>query len=121
MAGIAYILFVIAAAVLGGLTGIAAHYWRAHATLYAEDLGLGEPLDTLTRDDYQWEKHVVGAEWDDAGFWDPGSVRNLVYYMLSGFCGPLLLGIAFWGERANIVFGVCKVIAATSLNSPLCP
>ena len=74
----------LAFAVLGALAGIVAHFWRAHATMFPEDLGLGEPLDTLTRDDYQWEKHVVGAEWDDAGYWDPGSVRNLVYYMASG-------------------------------------
>lgn len=120
MTGLAYCLFVLAAAVLGGLIGIAAHFWRAHATIYAEDLGLGEPLNSMTRDDYQWEKHVVGAEWDDAGFWDPGSVRNLVYYMASGFCVPLLLGLAFWGERANIVAAVCKVVSATGLNSPLC-
>ena len=77
MADFAYIAFVLAFIVLGTLLGILAHYWRAHATMVAEDLGLGEPLNTFTRDDYQWEKHVVGAEWDDAGFWDPGSVRNL--------------------------------------------
>lgn len=121
MTGIAYILFVIAAAVIGGLAGIAAHYWRAHATMYAEDLGLGEPLNSMTRDDYQWEKHVVGAEWDDAGYWDPGSVRNLLYYMLSGAGAPLLLGFAFWGERGTIVTTACKLIAATGLNSPICP
>lgn len=119
--GIAYILFVIAASVLGGLLGIAAHYWRAHATMYAEDLGLDEPLNTMMRDDYQWEKHVVGAEWDDAGFWDPGSVRNLVYYMLSGICMPLLLGVALWSERGTVVSTACSLIAATGLNSPICP
>ena len=56
--------------------------------------GLGEPLDTLTRDNYQFEKHVVGAEWDDAGFWAPDSVRNFIYYVASGFAGPLLLGLS---------------------------
>ena len=42
---------------------------------------------------------MVGAEWDDAGYWAPGSVRNLVYYMASGFAVPLLLGVVFWGQR----------------------
>ena len=29
--------------VFGALLGIIAHYWRAHATYFPEDLGLGEP------------------------------------------------------------------------------
>lgn len=117
----AYIAFVVAIAILGGLAGIAAHYWRAHATMYAEDLGLGEPLDTLTRDDYQWEKHVIGAEWDDAGFWAADSVRNLVYYMAAGVGTPLLMGAMLWGQRSELVAAMCAGLAQLGLNSPLCP
>lgn len=119
--GFAYICFVLAAAVLGGLLGIAAHFWRANATMYAEDLGLGEPLDTLTRNNYQFEKHVVGAEWDDAGFWDPASVRNLLYYMASGFLAPLFIGAVGWTQREDIVTVVCQLVGHAGLNSPLCP
>ncbi len=84
---------------IGALLGGLGHFWRAHATMFAEDLGLGEPLDTLTRDNYQFEKHVVGAEWDDAGFWAPDSVRNFIYYVASGFsraaaAWPWILGPA---------------------------
>lgn len=120
MIGTAYIAFVLSFAVLGALIGIAAHFWRAHATMYAEDLGLGEPYNTLTREDYQWEKHVVGAEWDDAGFWDPGSVRNLLYYMAIGFGTPLLAGLALWDQRAELVGLVCQLLADVGLNAPLC-
>lgn len=116
----AYILFVLSFAVLGGLFGILAHYWRAHATLYAEDLGLGEPLNTLTRDDYQWEKHVVGAEWDDAGFWRSDSVRNLLYYMAMGFFTPILVGFFLWDQRADMVGMVCRGLIKAGLNSPFC-
>jgi hypothetical protein len=116
MTSFAYICFVFAAAVIGGLLGGIGHFWRAHATMYAEDLGLGEPLDTLTRDDYQFEKHVVGAEWDDAGFWAPDSVSNFIYYVASGFGTPLLLGIGFWGMRGEIVEAICS-----GLPSPICP
>jgi hypothetical protein len=120
MTSIAYIAFVLAASVIGGLLGIAGHYWRAHATMFAEDLGLGEPFDTLTRDDYQFEKHVVGAEWDDAGFWSADSVRNLLYYMGSGVAAPLVLGFIFWGERAEIVRVTCSTFTAMGINSPVC-
>ncbi len=120
MTGFAYICFVLAAAVLGGLAGIAAHFWRAHATMYAEDLGLGEPLDTLTRHNYQFEKNVVGAEWDDAGFWDPESIRNLLYYMANGFLAPLFFGAVGWSQREDIVTVVCQLVGHAGLNSPLC-
>jgi hypothetical protein len=120
MAEFAYIAFVVSFTVLGTLLGAVAHFWRAHATMYPEDLDLGEPLDTLTRDDYLWEKYVIGAEWDDAGFWDSGSVRNLVYYMASGAAGPLLFGILFWGQRHEYVDIVCRLLAAAGLASPMC-
>lgn len=116
-----YVTFVVALAILGGLTGIVAHHWRAHATMYAEDLGLGEPLDTLTREDYQWEKHVVGAEWDDAGFWAADSVRNLLYYMATGVAVPLLLGLMLWDQRGGLVQAMCTGLVQVGLHSPFCP
>ena len=115
MAGFAYICFVLAASVVGALLGGLGHFWRAHATMFAEDLGLGEPLDTLTRDDYQFEKHVVGAEWDDAGFWAPDSVRNFIYYVASGFVTPLLLGFGFWGHAHRNRGGNLQRPALTNL------
>ena len=120
MAEFAYIAFVLAFTVLGSLLGLVAHFWRAHATIYAEYLGLGEPWDSFTREDYQWEKHVIGAEWDDAGFWDSGSVRNLIYYMASGAAVPLVLGTVFWGDQVEFVATMCKIAASIGLKSPLC-
>ena len=116
MAGLTYIAFVFAASVAGALLGIAGHFARAHTTLYAEKLFEdGDLANAMFMDGYLVEKHVVGAEWDDAGFWAPDSVRNLLYYMLSGIAGPIILGAAFWGDRVAIVAAVCKVIP-----SPVC-
>ena len=120
MTSFVYLCFVFAAAVFGGLLGIAGHYWRAHATMYAEDLGFNEPLNTLTRDDYQWERYVVGAEWDDAGFWAADSVRNLLYYVLSGVAVPMFFGLIFWGQRGEIVGAVCEMLTRLGLTSPIC-
>jgi hypothetical protein len=104
----AYLSFVFAGCVAGTLLGIVAHYWRAHATMYAEDLGL-------------FEEHVIGAEWDDAGFWAADSIRNLLYYMASGFIVPLVLGFVLWGERDLVVTGICQVLTGAGLTPPLCP
>ena len=120
MVTLAYIAFVVAIAILGGVFGIVAHYWRAHATMYAEDLGLGEPLNTLTRDDYQFEKHVVGAEWDDAGYWASDSVRNLLYYVASGFMVPVIAGLALWTERESTVAAICSTLSGIGLKAPVC-
>lgn len=119
MADLAYIGFVLAFAVLGALGGLIAHFARALAPI-PEDLGLGEPLNTLTRDDYQYEKYVVGAEWDDNGYWDGRSPRNLIYYMASGFVIPVILGAILWNGRTELMAKLCALLAQAGLHPPLC-
>jgi hypothetical protein len=120
MTDTAYIGFVLALSVFGALLGIVAHYWRAHATRFPEDLGLGETLNLLSRDNYAVEKYVVEAEWDDAGYWDGGSVRNIVYYVLAGAVGPLILGFALWSDRHELVVAACQGLTSLGLSPPLC-
>jgi hypothetical protein len=120
MVTFAYICFVLTASLLGFFLGVAAHYARAHFTYFPEDLGLGEPLETLTRDDYAFEKYVVGAKWDDNGFWDVDSNRNLAYYAISGFAMPLITGAMFFSERAQIVAISCRGFEALGLTPVVC-
>jgi hypothetical protein len=120
MVTFAYISFVLIASLFGIPLGVAAHYIRSHFTYFPEDLGLGEPLDTLTRDDYAFEKYVVGAEWDDNGFWDVDSNRNLAYYAISGFAGPLVFGLLFFSYRAPVVEVTCRGFAALGLMPIVC-
>jgi hypothetical protein len=121
MQNAAYIIFVLCAAVLGALLGIAAHFWRANAAYVPEKLfDDGDIANGLFMDNYLAEKYIVGAEWDDNGYWSSGSVRNLLYYMISGFVAPLAAGLIFWSERVKILEGICKGIAYFGLNSPLC-
>ncbi|MCA0432627.1 MAG: hypothetical protein LCH46_05130 [Proteobacteria bacterium] len=121
MVEIAYLAFAFGACLLGAVLGWVGHFWRSHTTFPPEDLGLGEPWDTLTRENYQFEKHVVGAKWDDAGYWDDLSNRNLIYYVASGFAGPLLLAVFFWHERASLVLSICGGLTRFGLSPPLCP
>lgn len=121
MTDLAYIGFILAMSVFGALLGVIAHFWRAHATRFPEDLGLGEPLNMLTRDNYVVEKYVAETEWDDAGYWDGESVRNLVYYLVIGALGPLILGFAFWSQRHELVTATCQSLTSLGLAPPLCP
>ncbi|MBL8894522.1 MAG: hypothetical protein JNJ53_07970 [Rhizobiales bacterium] len=121
MTDLAYISFVMAMSVFGALLGIFAHFWRAHATRFPEDLGLGEPLNMLTRDNYAVEKYVVETEWNDAGYWDGESVRNVIYYIVGGAIAPLIFGFALWEDRFQLVAAVCQGLTSLGLQPPLCP
>jgi hypothetical protein len=120
MTEIAYLSFVVCGIAFGAIAGFLGHFLRAHTRFPAEDLGLGEPWDSLTRDDYQFEKHVVGAKWDDAGYWDENSNRNLAYYILSGAVAPVILAAFFWSDRAAVVAATCGALSGVGFNSPLC-
>lgn len=117
----AYIAFVFSATLIGVFLGVIGHFWRAHATYSPEELDLGENINILTRDNYLTEKYIAGAEWDDAGYWDGDSVRNLVYYALCGAIGPILAGAALWSARAPLVDATCKALTSAGLAPPLCP
>ena len=103
MTDMAYIAFVLspepASARCSASVG---HFWRAHATYFPEDLGLGEPLNMLTRDDYIVEKYVGEAEWDDAGYWDRDSLRNLdLLHRLRRRSARLIAGASPSGASAH--------------------
>jgi hypothetical protein len=120
METIAYLAFVLVAMVLGGILGGVAHFLRSLRPV-PEDLGLGETISTLTRDNYQFEKHVIGAEWDDNGYWDGGSPRNFIYYVASGALVPLLAGLALWDHHATAVAFACGKLTSLGLHPLLCP
>jgi hypothetical protein len=121
MSSVAYLFFVFVACIFGALLGFVGHFARAHFTYEPEDLGLGEPWESLFRDGYNFEKNIVGAKWDDNGFWDAESNRNLLYYIGCGFVAPLIFGFAFWSERVAVVTSVCDGLFAVGLTPLVCP
>jgi hypothetical protein len=117
---LAYIAFVFTGAVLGAGLGALGHFMRANMERWPEKVTDSDVLNELMMDSYLFEKYAVGAEWDDLGYWDGASVRNLVYYVLSGFGAPVMLGLMFWSNRAEVVAATCKVLTTAGLNPPLC-
>jgi hypothetical protein len=117
---IAYISFVFTFAILGAGIGAIGHFARANMERWPEEVTDSDLLNEMMMNSYLFEKYAVGAEWDDVGYWDGASVRNLVYYVLSGFATPLLLGLAFWSDRADVVAATCGLLTKAGLNPPLC-
>lgn len=76
--------------------------------------------DVLSSHNTMFEETVIGAKWDDYGYWDSENNRNLIYYMVSGFVCPIIFGIIFWGDRIPIVKGTCQGLQAIGLHPPLC-
>ena len=125
MVDLAYVFFVGAATLLGGVIGFVAHFARANFSrpekIIDDDDFLSDVLNGAMGDrDYMFEKHVVGAKWDEGGYWDEYSTRNLLYMVLGGLGTPLLLGIILWPERTNIVAVACSSLLNIGLHSPLC-
>jgi hypothetical protein len=113
MVAFGYIVLVITGAALGGLLGVAALWWRAHATPYPEKLFDDERWNAAFNGaDYVVERDIVKAEWDDAGWWEYHSVRNLLHYVLWSMAAPLILGACFWSERAAAVAKTCAALAS---------
>ncbi len=125
MIGFTYIMFVLVAAMIGIGIGYAGHFARSNLRSTPEQIFEGGIIadlanGALTHHNTYFEKHVIGAKWDDNGFWDADSNRNLVYYMISGFATPILIGIICWPERATFVGLTCKGLMQIGLHPPLC-
>jgi hypothetical protein len=116
-----YIVLVLTGSALGGLLGAAAHWWRANATPYPERLFDDERWNAaLNGADYVYERDIVKAEWDEAGWWDYYSLRNLLYHVLWGAGFPFLIGAWFWSERAAAVAQACGALGAIGWRPLFC-
>jgi hypothetical protein len=121
MTSIAYILLLVIALMFSVAAGFIAHHVRAHFTFSPERVTGSDVFDqALSGEDILFESQVVGAQWDENGFWDVNSNRNLIYYVVSLAGATLLAWLWFWPDRAKIVGLFCKFTTLIGLDSPLC-
>jgi hypothetical protein len=126
MVTLTYAVFAIFGCVLGAAIGALAHYLRANFSAYPErvlDGGIGADLinDIMSPHSIVLEKHVLGAEWDQSGFWDGLSNRNLAIYVGGGVLGSLALAAWFWNDRVAVVASICAAMRGMGLEPPTCP
>ena len=114
-------IFLIILTLLCGVLGFGMHYWRANFSLYPENLTDNSLLDGLmSNHDIVFEKHIVEAKWDDNGYWDFYSYRNIIYYVLMGASMPLVLALFDWKIIKFLGDAFCRYMSAHGVHSLLC-
>ena len=121
MADWALYIFLFILTLLGGVLGFCMHYWRSNFSTYPEELTDNSLIDGfLTGQDMVFEKRVIGAKWDDNGYWDVYSFRNMIYYVCSFAVIPLIAALYDWRILKYVGDSFCAFMAAHGIHSLLC-
>lgn len=121
MADWALYVFLVILTLLGGVLGFALHYWRANFSMYPEVLTDNSVIDSfLSNHDMVFEKLVIGAKWDDNGYWDFFSRSNMIYYVASGAAAPIILALMDWKAVKFLADHFCIFMVAHGNHSLLC-
>lgn len=108
-------------AVLGLALGFAGHWWKANADPYPDILDKDSPLLNIALTEHTVENHVLGHRYDDAGYWDYYSLRNLFWYLSGGVGGTLLAVYSTTEGHAAARGSFCAVTAFLKLTPVFCP
>ena len=121
MTTLALCVFLFIFTLLGAVLGFGLHYWRATFSLYPENLTDNSFIDGLmSNHDMVFEKHSVGAKWDDNGYWEFYSSHNMIYYVLSGAATPLIIALADWHIIKFLGDYFCFFMSQHGVDSLLC-
>jgi hypothetical protein len=121
MTTVTYLFLWLLALLLSAFIGFVAHFARAHLSYLPERVTGNDWIDdAMSNNDIVFESKVIGAKWDDNGFWDADSNRNLIYYMLSFMAVTAAVGLWFFPDRVAVVTGVCKVSSHFGITPLFC-
>ena len=75
---------------LGLMLGFAAHWWKAHADPYPDILDKDNPALNIALTEHSVVNYALDHRYDDAGFWDYYSLKNLAFYVACGLLAVLV-------------------------------
>lgn len=126
MATAFYLISVALLVPIGAFSGFVSHLLRANFSAHPERL-LEERgvLSTVFNDAVSKESlildRLLGGEWDSMGYWDAHSTRNILLYVVPGAVLPLIVGVFFFPQHAEIVANACQLMRGAGLHPPMCP
>ena len=123
MAG--YLAFLFCCSVIGALSGLAAHIWRAEVgdgTGANEDpvFEKGFLVVLAPHEDRALEKRAIKADWNENGWWDGYSLSNMAYYVGGGAAAPWIWGLLMWNSQDETMAAICGSLASTGITPLFC-
>ena len=107
--------------VIGLVLGFAGHWWKSNADPYPDILDKDNPLLNIALTEHTVENYALGHRYDDAGFWEYYSLRNLTWYLSGGVGGTLLAVYATTEGHAIARHGLCSAAKFVHLTPLFCP
>lgn len=108
-------------ALIGLALGFAGHWWKSNADAYPDILDKDNPALNIALTEHTVENYALGHRYDDAGYWDYYSLKNLSWY-LSGGVGGMLLAVYGTSEgHATAKGALCVAAKAITLTPLFCP
>ena len=108
-------------AMIGLLLGFAGHWWKSHADPYPDILDKDRPLLNMALTEYDAVNYVEEHRYNEAGYWEYYSLKNLFFYLSSGVGGTLLAVYATAEGHAIARAGFCATAAFIKLTPVFCP
>jgi hypothetical protein len=105
---------------LGLMLGVAAHWWKANADPYPDILDKDAPALNIALTEHTMVNHALGHRYDDAGFWEYYSLRNLFYYVACSVIGVLVAVYATAEGHAAARVGFCNVTGFFGMTPIFC-
>ena len=108
-------------AIIGLAIGFAGHWWKSHADRYPDILDKDSPALNIALTEQTLVNYAIDNRYDDAGFWEYYSLRNLAYYLALGLGGTLLAVYATAEGHAAARGAFCAAAGLIKLTPVFCP
>ena len=107
--------------VLGLIVGFVGHWWKSHADPYPDILDKDQPTLNVALTEHTLVNHALDHRYDDAGYWEYLSLKNLKFYLVCGLIGVLLPVYASteWHDAARSA--LCSATHTIGLKPIFCP
>lgn len=106
---------------LGLALGFAGHWLKSNADPYPDILDKDQPMLNIALTEHTVENYVLDHRYDDAGYWEYYSLRNLLWYVSGGVGGVLLAVYSTTEGHAIARGGFCAAAGAIKLIPVFCP